>query len=158
MEWLVATFTNVEDTNRNTASSKSVSSILDDSDCEDNVPGNVDDRMLPELQMLISQAKLNRYRLICWLFWKLRSRHIQILSCSHLNFCLCQWLTTVLSTACRRAGPACHCQCHESAHSVSLEKLSANVDQLCVLLMLKCCYVCGVGCNRPIQCRPNCNN
>ena len=70
MEWLVATFTNVKDTNRNTASSKSVSSILDDSDCEDNVPGNVDDRMLPELQMLIGQAKLNRYRLICWLFWK----------------------------------------------------------------------------------------
>jgi len=46
---LVATFANVEDTDRNRASSKSVSSILDDSDCEDTVPGNVDDRMSAEL-------------------------------------------------------------------------------------------------------------
>ena len=45
----------------------------------------------------------------------------------------------------------------ESTYSVSLEKLSANVDQLCVVLMLKCRCACRVGCNRPIQCRPNCN-
>jgi len=38
-----------EDTDRNRASSKSVCSILDDSDCEDTVPGNVDDRMSAEL-------------------------------------------------------------------------------------------------------------
>jgi len=42
---LVETFANVEDIDRNTASSKSVSSILDNSDCEHTVPGNVDDRM-----------------------------------------------------------------------------------------------------------------
>jgi len=42
-------FANVEDTNRNTASNKSVSSILDDSDCEDTVPGDVDDLMSVEL-------------------------------------------------------------------------------------------------------------
>jgi len=49
MEWLVATFANVEDTDRNRATSKSVSSILDDSDSEDTVPCNVDDRMSAEL-------------------------------------------------------------------------------------------------------------
>jgi len=42
-------FANVEDTDRNKASSKSVSSIFDDSDCEDTVPGNVDDRISAEL-------------------------------------------------------------------------------------------------------------
>jgi len=49
MEWLVATFENVEDTDRNRATSKSVSSILHDYDCEDTVPGNVDARMSAEL-------------------------------------------------------------------------------------------------------------
>jgi len=49
MEWLVATFANAEDTDRNRASSKLVSSILDDSDCEDTVPGNVDDHISAEL-------------------------------------------------------------------------------------------------------------
>ena len=107
--------------------------------------------------VLIGQATLNRYRLIRCSSGRIRSRHIQMFSCSHRNFCVCPWLTAVLSTPRRHAGPACHCQCHESAHSVSLEKLSANVDQLCVLSMFKCCCVCRVGCNRPIQCRPNCN-
>jgi len=45
---LVATVANVEDTDRNRASSKSVSSIIDDSDCEDTVPGNVDKRISAE--------------------------------------------------------------------------------------------------------------
>jgi len=41
-EWLVATFANVEDTDKNRAISKWLSSIVDDSDCEDTAPGNVD--------------------------------------------------------------------------------------------------------------------
>jgi len=36
---MIAMFANDEDTDRNTGSSKSVSSILDDSDSEDTVPG-----------------------------------------------------------------------------------------------------------------------
>jgi len=47
MEWLVATFANVADTGRNRASSKWLSSILDDS--EDTVPGNVAYHMSAEL-------------------------------------------------------------------------------------------------------------
>jgi len=39
----------MSDIDRNKASSKSVSSVLDDSDCEDTAPGNADDRMSAEL-------------------------------------------------------------------------------------------------------------
>jgi len=45
---MLATVANVEDTDRNRASSKWLSNILDDSDCEDTVPHNVDDRMSAE--------------------------------------------------------------------------------------------------------------
>jgi len=72
--------------------------------------------------VLIGQATLNRYRLIRCSSGRIRSRHIQMLSCSHRNFCVCPWLTAVLSTACRRAGPACHCQCHDGrVYSGSVE-------------------------------------
>ena len=45
----IATFANDEDIDRNRASTQPVSIILDDSDCEDTVPGNVDDRISAEL-------------------------------------------------------------------------------------------------------------
>ena len=38
--------------------------------------------------MLISQVKLNRYRLIRCSSGRIRSRHIQMLPCRHINFCL----------------------------------------------------------------------
>jgi len=102
-----------------------------------------------------SAAKLNRCRLIRCSSGRIRSQHIQMLSSSHRNFSVtysCSlnslqtcWTSLSLSVPWQRI------------FSVTGEIIVSNVHQLRVLLMLKCCCVCRVGCNRPMQCRPNCN-
>jgi len=106
----IATFANVEDTDRNRANGfpapASLTTLIVKTLCQATL------MIACRLNsMLIGQATLNRYRLIRCSCGRIRSRHIQMLSCSHRNFCVCPWLTVVLSTAYRRAGPACHCQC-----------------------------------------------
>ena len=93
----VAKFANDIDTDRNRITSKSVSSIVDDSDCEDTVPGNVDDRMSSGLGAYrSSKTEPIQTDLIPCSSGRIRIRHIQMLSCSHRNFCVCSGLITVL--------------------------------------------------------------
>jgi len=65
----IATFANDEDVDRNRASTKSVSIILDDCDCEDTRPGNVDDRMSAELSPYRS-SKTEPIQTDALQFWK----------------------------------------------------------------------------------------
>ena len=114
--------------------SKSVSSIPDDSDSEDTVPGNVDDRMSAELDAHRS-SKTEPIQTDPLQFWKNKES-------TYPNVAM-QAQTSVFVR-------------NFSAMRAHVQSRWRNCQQTRWVLN-DAVRVCRVGCNRLIQCRPNCN-